>query len=49
MSKRTAPSILQTFDAELARLIAENREISEMDGCGCFLLRKPMPCWQTMI
>ncbi len=37
MSKRTAPSILQTFDAELARLIAENREISEMDALRLFL------------
>ena len=37
MTKRTAPSILQTFDAELARLIAQNREISEMDALRLFL------------
>lgn len=40
MSKRTAPSILQTFDAELARLIAENREISEMNALRLFLASK---------
>ena len=37
MNKRTAPSILQMFDTELARLIAENREISEMDALRIFL------------
>ncbi|MBR5318428.1 MAG: hypothetical protein IKU46_02390 [Peptococcaceae bacterium] len=37
MSKRTAPSILQMFDTELARLIAENRKISEMDALRIFL------------
>ena len=37
MTKRTAASILQTFDAEVARLIARNREISEMDALRMFL------------
>ena len=37
MMKRTTPSILQTFDTEVAHLIAKNREITELDALRLFL------------
>ena len=40
MTKRTDPTILQNFDAELAELIAKNRGISEMDALRIFLVSK---------
>ena len=40
MTKRTEPSILQNFDAEIAELIAKNRGISIMDALRIFLASK---------
>ena len=37
MNKRTSPSILQTFDAEVSGLIAKNREITELEALRLFL------------
>ena len=37
MNNRTRASIMQTYDAEVSLLIAENRGISEMDGLRLFL------------
>lgn len=37
MSKRTRASILQNFDVEVSRLIANSRELSEMDALRIFL------------
>ena len=37
MSNRTRASILQNFDVEVSRLIADSRGVSEMDGFRLFL------------
>ena len=37
MSKRVRPSTLMTIDAQVAKLVAENRGISELDGLRLFL------------
>lgn len=37
MNNRTRASILQNFDAEVSRLIAESRNLHEMDGLRLFL------------
>lgn len=37
MSNRTRASILQNFDVEVSRLIANSRGVSEMDGFRLFL------------
>ena len=37
MNKRTSPSILQMFDAEVSGLIAKNREITELEALRLFL------------
>lgn len=37
MSKRTSPSIMQNFDAEVSRLIAKNRNLSDMEALRLFL------------
>ena len=37
MGKMTRPSILQNFDAEVAGLIAQKRDVSDMEGLRLFL------------
>ena len=37
MSSRARASILQNFDVEVSRLIADSRGVSEMDGFRLFL------------
>lgn len=37
MSKRTSPSIMQNFDAEVSGLIAKNRNLSDMEALRLFL------------
>jgi hypothetical protein len=37
VSNRTRASILQNFDVEVSRLIADSRGVSEMDGFRLFL------------
>lgn len=40
MIEKTRASIMQIYDSELARIIAKNRNISEMDGLRIFLTSK---------
>ena len=40
MTKRTEPSILQNYDAEIAELIAKKRQIPIMDALRIFLASK---------